>query len=152
LASAGRDGLVRIWDAGTGAELRHFSGHRMYAYSVAFSPDGKLVASGDRENIHLWDLTTGKELWKVRAYDNGQDFKKPGFGGLVGIYGLVFFPDSRTLAVSECSARVSLWDVATGKSAGAIDQWQGGSDTLQFLRDGKTLVSLGGGLVRFWVN
>src|SRR5262249_8347186 len=103
--------------------------------------------------IHLWDLTTGKELWKVRAYDNGRDFTKPdGIKGLVGIYALAFFPDGRTLAVSECSARVSLWDVATGKPTGQIDQMQAGSGKLLFLPDGKTLVSIGSGSVQFWVN
>lgn len=68
---------MRLWDAETGKELRHFPRHRDWVWSVAFSPDGRfaLSAGGGRANagetqsgedfaIRMWDLAlaTGKKI------------------------------------------------------------------------------------------
>jgi WD40 repeat protein len=57
LASAGDDGLVRLWDLTTGAELRQVGGAADRLTGVAFSPDGKmLAATGNDADIRLWVL------------------------------------------------------------------------------------------------
>jgi RNA polymerase sigma factor (sigma-70 family) len=89
------DALIRI---GT-IRFRHFH----YVTSVAYSPDGKIIASCGMYDgpIILWDSVTGKELRQVEQ-GPGQ-FGPPAFS-----------PDSKLLAVLK-QGEIHLWDVATGK-------------------------------------
>ncbi len=48
LASAGHDRTVKVWDAGTGQEIRTLTGHAGGVLSVAFSPDGQRLASASQ--------------------------------------------------------------------------------------------------------
>ena len=56
-------GEVRLWDATTGKEVKVFKASGRIVESVAFSPDGKLLASGSSDGtVQLWDLATGKMI------------------------------------------------------------------------------------------
>jgi RNA polymerase sigma factor (sigma-70 family) len=73
LAQQGSDCLVCLWDAATGKKLRELKGHRPRqdaypegVFALAFSPDGKTLASGNEEKaVRLWDVATGKELRRL---------------------------------------------------------------------------------------
>ena len=60
LASADRDGDVRIWDADSGRERRRLEGHSAPVRALAFRPDGRVLASaaGD-DTVRIWDADTG---------------------------------------------------------------------------------------------
>ncbi len=73
--------------------------HESPIEAIAFSPDGKIVATGHSPIARLWDVATGKELRRLQ-----------GFHGR----GLVFSPDGKTLAGGG-SRDVRLWDVTTGE-------------------------------------
>jgi WD40 repeat protein len=67
LATAGDDGIVRLWDVATGAELRQIRSPEERLSGVAFSPDGRLLAAtADDADIRLWHLAdlTGVEIRK----------------------------------------------------------------------------------------
>src|SRR5262249_46089585 len=92
LAVGGSDNQIRIFDAASGKEIRRLAGHQTRTYSpprdskkpfdllvdstgqgnvttVAFSPDGKTLASGGWDDmVRLWDVETGKERRKMLAH------------------------------------------------------------------------------------
>ena len=92
---------VALWHPATGKELRTLAGHSAWVYSVAFSPDGRNLASGSYDKtIRLWDTATGKEL---RTF----------VGHSEGVSSVAFSPDGRTLATGSGDKTIKLWDTAT---------------------------------------
>jgi RNA polymerase sigma factor (sigma-70 family) len=130
--------LVRVWEAATGKELRHFTllpalgwpGRRLGSGSL--SPDGKVLAVGgqwaESDPIVLCEVATGR---KLKEFGKGQ-------------YEVVSFsPDGKTLgAIASRRGRVELWDVATGQRLHAWDA-HGQAYSVAFARDGKTLLTHG---------
>jgi WD40 repeat protein len=58
---------VKVWDAQTGQELLTFKGHTRSVDSMAFSPDGKRLASAGGGELKVWDAQTGQELLSLDA-------------------------------------------------------------------------------------
>jgi WD40 repeat protein len=52
-----------VWDLETGTELLSLSGHGATVWGIAFTPDGKRIATGSNdETVRIWDAMTGEEL------------------------------------------------------------------------------------------
>jgi tetratricopeptide (TPR) repeat protein len=61
LATGSKDRSVKLWDLGSGRDLRAYTGHANEVKVIAISPDSKIIASaGDDPEVHLWDAETGK--------------------------------------------------------------------------------------------
>jgi WD40 repeat protein len=97
-------GTINLWDTTTGRPVRGLVGHLKHVGFLAFSPDGKLLASGETADVlRLWDVAGGAS-WPVLAKDIGRDAD---LGQMA-----VFAPNSRILAVARGEKRIESYDVS----------------------------------------
>ena len=90
---------MRLWDAATGKELKTLSGDTDSVWALAYSPDGKVVASGSGDKtVRLWDTATGKELKMLS-------------GHTAGVRVLAYSPDGRVIASGSEDKTVRLWEL-----------------------------------------
>jgi RNA polymerase sigma factor (sigma-70 family) len=126
---------VALWDVATGKE-HTLKGNPFSVTALAFSPDGKTLATGTGSwlpdsapgEIKLWDVASGKERATLGRLPKM-------------ILALAFAPDGKTLA--SASESVKLWDTTTGKEAADVPVHH--PNSVAFAPDGKTL-AIGSGV------
>jgi hypothetical protein len=106
-------------------------GHTYWVWSVAFSPDGKTLASaGQDQTIRLWNVFTG------------QPIGDPLTGHTESVKSVAFSPDGQTLASGSQDDTIRLWDVATGQLIGdPLAGHMSDVRSVAFSPDGQTLAS-----------
>jgi WD40 repeat protein len=140
LAGTGEVGAeIDLWDTRTRRRSARLTGHEGAVFSVAFSRDGRLLASasGDR-TVRVWDLAAPKCVAVLSGHPDN-------------VYTAVFHPDGTRLASGGRDRAVWLWDVATRQDVARLDGHTNYVFSLAFSPDGSSLVSgSGDGTVRVW--
>jgi WD40 repeat protein len=143
-----RDHRLRVWDAETGREVLSLPGHQGKVSAVAFSADGRWLASGSEDHtVKLWEAATGRELRTLQGH--------------TGQVGSVAFapeptdvparPGGGRLASAGADGKVKVWDPASGKLLLTLAGRGGRVYAVAFRPDGKLLAAgLDNGVVLVW--
>jgi len=133
----GEEGKMALWHTHRPGPPTMLEGHKAPIVAVAFSPDGKWIASAS------WDGTIG--LWQP----NGRNIRfLRGHNGVV--WDVAFSRDGRTLASSADDGTIKLWNLASMQEAATLHGHEGPVSGLAFSPDGNYLASAGGWTVRLW--
>ncbi|MDX1564057.1 MAG: WD40 repeat domain-containing protein [Phycisphaeraceae bacterium] len=124
------DGDVFVYDLKAGKKVHQLKGHDSEVMAIDFSPDGRLLATGDEEaKIRIWDLATGRNVQTLQPNEE------------IRLCALAFSPDGRQLAVGGDHSDNSLWDVKTGKNLGTFGEPACLTLGLSFSPDGQLLAA-----------
>lgn len=143
MVSGGLDNLVKVWPlepvpAAAGKPpandfTHNFAGHQAQVYGVAFSPDGKLVASCSFDkSIKLWDLAANKEIRSIPV-----DVKD------IAAYNVLFTPDGKSLLASYGDGIVRQFETETGKLQRQFSGAKGALYSLSLQKQGALLIAAG---------
>ena len=152
----GDDYNVRLWDTVARRDLGEPEMDNSQPDSVdqveaaAFSPDGKILAIGDRsKQVVLWNISTRKVLARLKGHDEGW------------VTAIAFSPDGKILYSGGQDQTVKLWDFSSYKGDGQVSGEKikvfatikghtGWISSINCSPDGRMVATVGGGTAKLW--
>ncbi len=132
------------WQRQTHLELFTLRGHDAGIISLAFSPDGQRIVTGNFDNwaevvpaAKLWDAASGKELLTMR-----------GHGG--GVIALAFSPDGKRIATGSWDGTAKVWEAASGKELVTLRGHGPQVWSVAFFPDGQRIATASGDTASVW--
>merc|ERR1711998_739527 len=128
-------------DVMSGECVHVLNGHSDTVESVCYSPDGKTLASGSRDNtVRIWDVMSGECVHVLNGHSSY-------------VYSVCYSPDGKTLASVSQDETVRIWDVMSGECVHVLNGHSSYVSSVCYSPDGKTLASGSGSddaTVRIW--
>lgn len=124
---------ICLWDMETTEQINLIRERKSKAMhwvnAVAFSIDGKMLASGSEDgNLYLWNVITGE---KIKALTEDTE----------NIFSIAFSPDGKTIASGNADNTIQLWDLASGENTATLEGHTDWIFSVAISRDGKKLAS-----------
>ncbi len=137
VALGGPQKLLRIYSI-DGELLFDIKKHTDWIYAVAFSPDGVLVASGDRSaGLVVWEAETGRQFLDLAEHKGA-------------VNAIAWRDDSNVFASASDDGTVKLWDIVAGKSLKSITAHDGGATGVAFDHEGRLITCGNDRKVKLW--
>ncbi|MCP4536333.1 MAG: WD40 repeat domain-containing protein [Chloroflexi bacterium] len=130
MAWGSEDSTIHVRDVARSQKLHQFKSPAGQVRSVAFSPDGRFLASTSVNTVTMWDVASGREIRQLKGHTEI-------------VQNVTFSPNGRLLASAGGDKTVRLWDVASGKAV-EVQRLEGHQEAiwcLAFSSDGRTLAS-----------
>jgi WD40 repeat protein len=138
LASAGKDGTVRIWNTATWDLIRKIIASPQEVNVAAFAPDGEALATADDEGkLKLWETATGKLVWERQAHGNDAVIA-------------IFTRDGKTIITGgRTEGKIRFWD-RDGRDRGSLVAERLVLESAVLSPDGSTMATGGTHGIKLW--
>lgn len=136
LAAGDSGGSIAIWNLPSKFPFTFCRGSPRDIFALSFSPDGTMLASGGREEVRIWDVSSGRPMLRLR----------PGTG-IDYITQLAFSPSGRHLAIGSrglfYQPSVTVWELDSGRGLQRLLGLSSQIEKIALSNDGKRLAALG---------
>lgn len=143
IATAGNDGIIKLWESNTGLLVRNFAGHKGAVSSFVITPDGKKIISAGKtrilyinpytreeskdSEIFIWDLLTGGIIRNLDGHNNS-------------VLALAISQDGNYLASSGEDKKIIIWDLNTWNEINKFSLDSTESKAIVFTKEGKDII------------
>ncbi|WP_353933015.1 WD40 repeat domain-containing protein [Okeanomitos corallinicola TIOX110] len=137
LVSGGLDG-IRLWDLQKQLPLATLVRYDNIIYTLAISPDGQTLASGDNKGIvKLWDLKSRQLIKQLKVHSQV-------------VTGLTFTPNGETLVSASGDKTIKIWNINNGEQLQTFTGHNFPVNAIAINADGKTLASAAQDGIKLW--
>ena len=139
LLTGSGDGNLRLWPANGTSPTHEIRAHDEWLFSIAVSPDGKIIATGGGDNvIRLWDAAALRKTGELAGHTDD-------------VHAVVFHPDGKSLFSAGDDRTIRVWDVKGERQTQVIDAHEAAIPSLAISPDGTLLASASrDGRARVW--